>query len=262
MLLFVIPSAYSIDNSKVRYYSVIEVTETSLNLALTSLENQDFESTKNFIEFGSTHFSKNLEKLRNVDASLTDEVHISLLDLQTRQLNPENLSTVSSEITRIVEIFEAIPEDEEYNPNVTVALLIIVDEQYAIFESEGSEFSYQIAVGFMERANQIFYSGTDYNERQKVELQSFFNDMFEMVKNKDPYASIASTNIWVQRDLLGTDVVGTIGTDSSSFYIVIKELYAELMIELDNGDYKKAEQLGIEAYLENFEYNLKIYQHH
>ena len=254
MLLFVIPSAYSIDNSKVRYYSVIEVTETSLNLALTSLENQDFDSTKNFIEFGSTHFSKNLEKLRNVDASLTDEVHISLLDLQTRQLTPENLSAVSSEITRIVEIFEAIPEDEEYNPNVTVALLIIVDEQYAIFESEGSEFSYQIAVGFMERANQIFYSGTDYNERQKVELQSFFNDMFEMVKNKDPYASIASTNIWVQRDLLGTDVVGTIGTDSSSFYIVIKELYAELMIELDNGDYKKAEQLGIEAYLENFEY--------
>ena len=254
MLLFVIPSAYSIDNSKVRYYSVIEVTETSLNLALTSLENQDFESTKNFIEFGSTHFSKNLEKLRNVDASLTDEVHISLLDLQTRQLNPENLSTVSSEITRIVEIFEAIPEDEEYNPNVTVALLIIVDEQYQNFETNNDEFSYQIAVGFMERANQIFYSGTDYNERQKVELQSFFNDMFEMVKNKDPYASIASTNIWVQRDLLGTDVVGTIGTDSSSFYIVIKELYAELMIELDNGDYKKAEQLGIEAYLENFEY--------
>ena len=254
MLLFVIPSAYSIDNSKVRYYSVIEVTETSLNLALSSLENQDFDSTKNFIEFGSTHFSKNLEKLRAVDPELTNEVHISLLDLQTRQLTPENLSTVSSEITRIVEIFETIPEDEEYNPNVTVALLIIVDEQYAIFESEGNEFSYQIAVGFMERANQIYYSGTDYNERQTVELNSFFNDMFQMIKDKDPYASIASTNIWVQRDLLGTDVVGTIGADSSSYYVVIKELYAELMIALDEGDYKKAEQLGIEAYLENFEY--------
>ena len=254
MLLFVIPSAYSIDNSKVRYYSVIEVTETSLNLALTSLENQDFDSTKKFIEFGSTHFSKNLEKLRNVDASLTDEAHISLLDLQTRQLNPENLSAVSSEITRIVEIFETIPEDEEYNPNVTVALLIIVDEQYQNFETNNDEFSYQIAVGFMERANQIFYSGTEYNERQTVELNSFFNDMFQMVKDKDPYASIASTNIWVQRDLLGTDVVGTIGSDSSSYYVVIKELYAELMIALDEGDYKKAEQLGIEAYLENFEY--------
>ena len=122
------------------------------------------------------------------------------------------------------------------------------------FESEGNEFSYQIAVGFMERANQIYYSGTDYNERQTVELNSFFNDMFQMIKDKDPYASIASTNIWVQRDLLGTDVVGTIGADSSSYYVVIKELYAELMIALDEGDYKKAEQLGIEAYLENFEY--------
>ena len=254
MLLVVIPSAYSVDNSKVRYYSVTEVTETSLNLALTSLENQDFDTTKKFIEFGSTHFSKNLEKLRNVDASLADEVHISLLDLQTRQINSENLSAVSSEITRIIEIFEAIPEDVEYNPNITVSLLIIVDEQYENFETNEDEFSYQIAVGFMERANQIFYSGTDYGERQKVELESFFNDMFEMVKNKDPYASIASTNIWVQRDLLGTDVVGTIGTDSSSFYVVIKELYSELMVELDNGDYKKAEQLGIEAYLENFEY--------
>ena len=254
MLLFVIPSAYSIDNSKVRYYSVVEVTETSLNLALTSLENQDFDSTKKFIEFGSTHFSKNLEKLRAVDPELTDEAHISLLDLQTRQLTPENLSAVSSEITRIVEIFETIPQDEEYNPNVTVALLIIVDEQYAIFESEGDEFSYQIASGFMERANQIYYSGTEYNERQTVELNSFFNDMFQMIKDKDPYASIASTNIWVQRDLLGTDVVGTIGADSSSYYVVIKELYAELMIALDEGDYKKAEQLGIEAYLENFEY--------
>ena len=132
--------------------------------------------------------------------------------------------------------------------------MIIVDEQYENFETNNDEFSYQIAVGFMERANQIYYSGTEYNERQTVELNSFFNDMFQMIKDKDPYASIASTNIWVQRDLLGTDVVGTIGADSSSYYVVIKELYAELMIALDEGDYKKAEQLGIEAYLENFEY--------
>ena len=36
-------------------------------------------------------------------------------------------------ITRIIEIFEAVPEDEEYNPNVKVALLIIVDEEYEKF---------------------------------------------------------------------------------------------------------------------------------
>ena len=69
-----------------------------------------------------------------------------------------------------------------------------------------------------------------------------------------PYTSVASTNVWVQRDLLGTDVISTVGIDSTSLYNVIRDLYAELLIELDNGDYKKAEQIGIEAYLENFEY--------
>ena len=101
----------------------------------------------------------------------------------------------------------------------------------------------------MQRANQMFYSQTDYGERQKIEIESFFNDMFDMVQNRDPYASIASTNVWVQRDLLGTDVIGTVGLDSTNLYSVIRDLYTDLMTELDNGDYKKAEQIGIEAYL-------------
>jgi len=253
-LMLMIPNAYSTDPDLMTYYSVTEITQTSLSLAESNLRNGDFDTTKQFIDFGSKHFSNNLQKLRTADVSLTDEVHISLIDLQTTQINSENQSTVLSEIKRINEIFDSIPEDVEYNPNVIVAHLIIVDQQYENFEKNNDEFAYKIALGFVERGYQIFYSGTEYDERQKIELQSFFNDMFEMVKNKDPYASIASTNVWVQRDLLGTDVIGTIGLDSTNLYSVIRDLYDDLMVELDNGDYKKAEQIGIEAYLENFEY--------
>ena len=253
-LMLALPNAYSTDSNMITYYSVTEITQTSLNLAEASLKNNNFDSTKKLIEFGSKHFSNNLQKLRDSNASLADEVHISLIDLQTKEITPENQSVISSDIKRINEIFDTIPEDNEINPNVVVAHLIIVDQQYENFESNEDEFSYQMALGFMERANQIFYSGTDYDERQKIELESFFNDMFDMVKNKDPYTSIASTNVWVQRDLLGTDVVGTVGLDSTNLYSVIRDLYADLMVELDNGDYKKAEQIGIEAYLENFEY--------
>ena len=253
-LMLMIPNAYSTDPDLMTYYSVTEITQTSLSLAESNLRNGDFDTTKQFIDFGSKHFSNNLQKLRTADVSLTDEVHISLIDLQAIQINSENQSTVLSEIKRINEIFDSIPEDVEYNPNVIVAHLIIVDQQYENFERNNDEFAYKIALGFVERGYQIFYSGTEYDERQKIELQSFFNDMFEMVKNKDPYASIASTNVWVQRDLLGTDVIGTIGLDSTNLYSVIRDLYDDLMVELDNGDYKKAEQIGIEAYLENFEY--------
>jgi len=253
-LMFVIPNVYSTDLDTATYYSVTEVTQTSLNLAEAEIKNGSFDDAKKLVEFGSKHFSNNLQKLRTVDASFTDEVHISLIDLQSRQINSENQSEILSEIKRINEFFNTIPEDTEYNPNVIVTHLIIVDQQYENFEKNNDEFSYKIALGFVERGYQIFYSGTDYDERQTIELESFFNDLFDMVKNKDPYTSVASTNVWVQRDLLGTDVISTVGIDSTSLYNVIRDLYAELLIELDNGDYKKAEQIGIEAYLENFEY--------
>ena len=252
--MLALPNAYSAEPDMVRYLSITEVTQTSITLAEQSVEDGDFDNAKKLIEFGSKQFSNNLEKLREADASLTDEVHISLIDLQTKEISSENRSSILSEINRINEILDSIPEDPEITPNVIVAHLIIVDQQYENFEITEDEFSYNLALGFMQRANQMFYSQTDYGERQKIEIESFFNDMFEMVQNRDPYASIASTNVWVQRDLLGTDVIGTIGLDSTNLYSVIRDLYDDLMVELDNGDYKKAEQIGIEAYLENFEY--------
>ena len=253
-LMLAIPNAYSAEPDMVTYLSISEITQTSITLAEQSLEDGDFDFTKKYIEFGSKQFSNNLQKLRDADTSLTDEVHISLIDLQTKEISSENRSSILSELNRINELLDNVPEDPEITPNVIVAHLIIVDQQYENFESNDDEFSYKLSLGFMERANQMFYSQTDYGERQKIEIESFFNDMFDMVQNRDPYASIASTNVWVQRDLLGTDVIGTIGLDSTNLYSVIRDLYTDLMIELDNGDYKKAEQIGIEAYLENFEY--------
>ena len=254
MLLIAIPSAYSADKDMITYLSITELTQTSLILAESNLENGDFDSAKKLIDFASKQFSNNLQTLRNVDASLTDELHISLIDLQTKEFSPDNRSSILSEFNRLNELLDGIPQDSEITPNVIVAHLIIVDQQYENFEANDDESSYQMALGFMERANQMFYSQTEYGERQKIELESFFNDMFDMVQNRDAYASIASTNVWVQRDLLGTDVIGTVGLDSTNLYSVIRDLYADLMVELDNGDYKKAEQIGIEAYLENFEY--------
>ena len=254
-LIGTVPNVLSADDVNLtKLYSVKEITQTSLTLAEINLQNGNVETSQQFIDFASQQFSNNLKELRQSDSTLTDEIHISLLDLQTQQINSDNQSQTSSQIKKINELLSTIPEDVEYNPNVIVALLIIADQQYENFESNGDEFSYQVSLGFIERANQIFYSGTDYDERQKIELQSFFNDLFEQVKNKDSFSSVGTLISFIQRDLLGTDVLTTVGIDNSNLYNVIRELYAELLIELDNGNYQKAEQIGIEAYLENFEY--------
>ena len=258
MLIFLIgtvPNVLSADDIElVTFYSVKEITQTSLTLVEINLKDGNTETSKKFIDFASKQFSNNLQELRQSDPNLTDEIHISLIDLQTKQINSDNRSEISSQIKKINDLLSTIPEDTEYNPNVIVALLIIADQQYENFESNDDEFSYQVSLGFIERANQIFYAGTDYDERQKIELESFFNDLFEQVKNKDSFSSVGTLISFIQRDLLGTDVLTTAGIDNSSLYNIIRELYGELLIELDNGNYDKAEEIGIEAYLENFEY--------
>ena len=255
LLIGTIPNVLSeVDPSLVTFYSVKEITKTSLNLAEINLKNGNIEISKKFIDFASKQFANNLQQLRQSDSNLTDEVHISLIDLQTQQINSDNQSQISSQIKKINDLLSTIPEDEEYNPNMIVGLLIIADQQYENFETNDDEFSYQVTLGFIERANQIFYSGTEYDERQKLELESFFNDLFDQVKNKDSFSSVGTLISWIQRDLLGTDVLSTAGIDNSGLYEIIRELYGELLIELDNGNYDKAEEIGIEAYLENFEY--------
>ena len=258
MLIFLIgtvPNVLSADDIElVTFYSVKEITQTSLTLVEINLKDGNTETSKKFIDFASKQFSNNLQELRQSDPNLTDEIHISLIDLQTKQINSDNRLEISSQIKKINDLLSTISEDTEYNPNVVVALLIIADQQYENFESNGDEFSYQVSLGFIERANQIFYAGTDYDERQKIELESFFNDLFEQVKNKDSFSSIGTLISFIQRDLLGTDVLTAAGIDNSNLYNVIREMYGELLIELDNGNYDKAEEIGIEAYLENFEY--------
>ena len=94
--------------------------------------------------FQNLQFSNNLEKLREADASLTDEVHISLIDLQTKEISSDNRSAILSELNRINELLDGVPEDPEIIPNVIVAHLIIVDQQYENFEITQDEFSYVI----------------------------------------------------------------------------------------------------------------------
>ena len=128
--MLALPNADSAEPDMVRYLSITEVTQTTIVLAEQSLEDGDFNSTKKFIEFGSKQFSNNLEKLREADASLTDEVHISLIDLQTKEISSDNRSAILSELNRINELLDGVPEDPEIIPNVIVAHLIIVDQQY------------------------------------------------------------------------------------------------------------------------------------
>ncbi|MFB5629780.1 MAG: FTR1 family protein, partial [Nitrosarchaeum sp.] len=83
------------------------------------------------------------------------------------------------------------------------------------------------------------------------ELQSFFNDLDKSVSNKSNFVIVGNLINAIQRDLLYTE---TISIDKTNLYDVIRNLYSELFVAVNSDDYSTAEELAIEAYLENFEY--------
>jgi len=97
----------------------------------------------------------------------------------------------------------------------------------------------------------MFEQTADLNVMVDLEVQSFFDDLEHSVENGDSFLTVGNLVSAIQRDLLG---MMTLTHDEGALYDNIRNLYAQLLVAVDSGDYVAAEELAIEAYLENFEY--------
>jgi high-affinity iron transporter len=71
-----------------------------------------------------------------------------------------------------------------------------------------------------------------------------------MISSREDFVKVGTLITAIQRDMLGTQST----VNQNNLYNVIRELYKQLLVEVNASNYEKAEQLAIEAYLENFEY--------
>ena len=114
-----------------------------------------------------------------------------------------------------------------------------------------NEAAYEIARVMFQEAKELFEQNADLGVMLDLEQQSFFNDLVDAVENRNSFVAVGTIVTAIQRDLLGTE---TVGLDLQQLYENIRVLYAQLLEAVDAGDYVLAEELAIEAYLENFEY--------
>ena len=228
----------------------VDVTLTGLDVAESLLRSGDFDGAKYAAEFAAAHFAFGLQNLRNIDAELTDNLHLSLLDLP-RSIKPDSEAAAFSTIDDIISQLDRY-DLPELDPRLTVVeTLTVADEQYAVAIGEENEAAYLISEALFQKSRQLFENSVNSGTMLDLEQQSFFNDIEDAVASKGSFVEVGTLVGAIQRDLLGID---TIVHDQSAFYERIRVLYAELLESIDTGDYQKAEELAIEAYLENFEY--------
>ena len=247
-----IPSSHTYAQSSDVDTSVLftsQVLLISLDMIAENLENENFDDAKKLSKINTEIFPLQLQHLRQSDSQVTDEIHILLLDIHNDigSSEPQPLLENISSVKNLLNQYEINSPD--YG-KTTAQILVIVDEQYQIATNEDDKISYELSTNLLNISLELFQN-TDYDQRLTLEIQSFLTELKTKMENRDDFLSVGTLITAINRDLVGTE---TIVYDKQLLYDNIRQLYKELLVAIDNGDYVTAEELAIEAYLENFEY--------
>ena len=227
--------------------SVLEGARAGLEASGTMIDAGDMAGARYAAEFSAGHFAQGMSGLALAGVPPADvaDVHIALLDLP-----PLAESGSSADVDAAVSALGGLGSPDSDARLAVVELLTAADEQYAE-ASGGNEAAYLISASLFETAREIFEGSADESSMLDVEQLSFFADLAEAVESHGSFVKVGTLVGAIQRDLLGTDVLEH---DQDALYENIRQLYAQLLEAVDAGDYELAEELAIEAYLENFEY--------
>ena len=188
-----------------------------------------------------------LASMREADPAAADLIHIGVLDLYSDASAGLDVSADARQLQ--VMLAGLVPGDPD--PSLAASLVLgTADEAYQAYSRDGVESAHALSVDLAARARALSDSA-GHEERLALELDSFLDELEEKMAARDDFHSVGTLMAAINRDLVGH---GQGGHDGEELYAAIRVLYAGLMDALDEGDYARAESLGIEAYLENFEY--------
>ena len=231
-------------------YSNKELVMIGLELTEQSTIKGNYDAAIVYSKFASDIFSRSLQTARSFDVTLADEIHVTLVDIQADVNSRVSSEGIIQKISTTRSLLEQIRSDQVSTRNVLAQMLSVADEKYEESTLKNIETSYQISNAIISRVEQIFYSTSDFDERQHAELKSFFEELDPLMSGRENFVKVGTLITAIQRDMLGTQST----VNQNNLYDVVRELYKQLLVEVNAGNYEKAEQLAIEAYLENFEY--------
>ena len=232
--------------------STVQITKIGLELIQSSVVSGEVNSAEWYSEFTSGFFGKRVQGLRVIDSTMSDEIHVMLLDIHANILAHKDSNQIIQNIETVNKLLAKMQNPDVKTEFVISNILSVADEYYQIAIQENDEASFQIAKSLMYYSKDQFNSSSNnFDQRLRLEIDSFFHDLKNQVEQKADFVSVGTVITAIQRDLIGTE---TVVLDQQNLYNVIRDLYDQLLVALDTNDYARAQELATEAYLENFEY--------
>lgn len=226
-----------------------EIVRIGIILTKSSIQNGDLSSAEQYSKFTTDFYSQQIMTLRESNVPSVDELHLLLIDIHSKIASGKT-NSVSADLDSAILYLNKFPNSDQ-TPFIIYNMLSVADHAYQVARSDDNLPQYVISSAIVERASILFDADNSFDTRQKGELQSFFAELKSNINDKKEFVTVGKMITTIQRDIAGTD---TLATDPGNLYAVIRDLYSQTDVELQAGNYEKAEELVIAAYLDNFEY--------
>lgn len=246
--MLVSSNAYAQDAAQIG--TVIKVVQIGIDATKSSIAQGNSEGAEKYSRFTAEYFARNLGPLRQADVESADNIHLLLLDVHSKIENDSPQSEILPDIQN-VELQLGAFQNSDQAPVVIAGVLSVADETYQVAMSENDQEMHVLATLLVDESRSMFDAGMFFDERQTAELQTFFDDLKSQISEKKGFVPVGKLITTIQRDLTGTHE-STSG--NAEFFSTIRHLYDQALLEIENGNYEKAEEHVIAAYLDNFEY--------
>lgn len=226
-----------------------EIVKIGITLTKSSVQSGDFRSAEQYSKFTTDFYSQQIMTLRESNAQSVADLHLLLIDIHSKIASGKTDSIIT-DLDLAIQYLDKFPRSDQ-TPFIIYNMLSVADHAYQVAKSDDNFTQYVISTTIVERASTLFDSDNSFDVRQKGEIQSFFAELKSNINDKKEFVIVGKIVTTIQRDIAGTDVLVM---DSGNLYDVIRNLYSQTNVELQAGNYEKAEELVIAAYLDNFEY--------
>ena len=230
--------------------SVSEVVQTGMDLTKASIMNNDYDAAFKYSKFTSDFYGLEINFLRESNIEPADDLHLLLLDIHSKITNRADPNEILRDISTTQQYLDRFPKSQN-TPFVVSNLLATVDESYQAAIVKNDDGQHSIASSLLGKAILLFDSDSSFDDRQRGEINAFFIDLKSQIDKKQDFVAVGKLITTIQRDLTGTD---SASSDHDELYATIRQHYDQTLSDIKAGDYSKAEEHVIAAYLDNFEY--------
>jgi high-affinity iron transporter len=197
--------------------------------------------------------------LREHDRVLADDLYLSLIDfpaLVRSGIGSDDLALHISETNLLLDksLIAVVPSDlrndHRFYSQIVFILLSTADKEYG----KGNNDGYGTSFAYVQRAMSVYHDKVSPNleDSTNAGFEASFSNLIETMHAGADYSAVTSAISVSQREILA--IAGTGESEHAKYFTQIRTLLPQVLEQYRSGNLGKADELAIEAYLDNFEY--------